>query len=54
MNKKVKELDIKLNNSKIVSDDIVKELSVSNFFDQKTKKHDELKLFSNEFKKVQA
>lgn len=54
MNKKVRELDIKLNNSKIISDDVVKELNVSNFFDQKTKKQEDLKLFTDEFKKVQV
>lgn len=53
MNKKSKELEIKLNNSKIISDDIKRAVTVSNFFDKKQQKQDDLKLFSDDFQKVQ-
>jgi hypothetical protein len=53
MNKKSKELEIKLNNSKIISDDVRRGQNVMNFFDKKQQKQDDLKLFSDEFQKVQ-
>lgn len=54
MNKKGKELEIKLNNGKIISNDILKNIEVSGFYDQQAKKQDDLKLFSEEFIKVQV
>lgn len=54
MNKKGKELETKLNNGKIISNDILKNIEVSGFFDQQAKKQDDLKLFNEEFIKVQV
>jgi len=52
MNGKAKELDMKLNNSKIISNDILQGVQTSNFFNQHQKKQQDIKLFSDEFKKV--
>lgn len=53
MNGKAKELDMKLNNSKIISNDILAGEQTSNFFNQHQKKQNDIKLFSEEFTKVQ-
>ena len=53
MNNKSKELEIKLNNSKIISDDIKQAVTTSKFFSNNDKKQEDLKLFSDEFQKVQ-
>lgn len=52
MNKRSKELEIKLNNAKTVDENILKGLEVSSFFNQQQKKLDDDKLFSEEFIKV--
>lgn len=54
MNKKAKELETKLNNGKIISNEILKNIEVSGFFSKQDKKQDDLKLFSEEFTKVQV
>ena len=53
MNHKGKELDIKLNNCRIIPSDVYKGLETNTYFQNKNKKHDDIKLFSDEFKKVQ-
>lgn len=53
MNSKGKELDIKLNNCRIIPSDVYKGLEAKNYFEDKKKKHEDIKLFTNEFKKVQ-
>lgn len=53
MNKKSKELDMKLENCKIISEGVMKSISNTKYFDEQSKKQEELKLFSDEFKKVQ-
>jgi len=52
MNKKGKDLERKLNNSKIISDEYTKTLEAIAFHSSLKKKEEEMKLFSNEFKKV--
>jgi len=54
MNKKFKELDMKFNNCKIISDDVLKEVEVSNFFDRKQEKEDDIKLFTEEVGKIKT
>ena len=52
MNKKSKELEIKLSNALSVDENILKGLEVSNFYEQQQKKLNDEKLFSDEFQKV--
>jgi hypothetical protein len=52
MNKKGKELENKLNASKIIPDEYLKKLDKSNFYSRLEKKEEEIKLFNTEFKKV--
>jgi hypothetical protein len=54
MNKRSKELEVKLNNAKSVDDSILKGLEVSSFFDQQQKRLNEEKMFSEEFQKVKV
>jgi hypothetical protein len=52
MNKKGKDLENKLNAAKIIPDEYLKKLEQSNFYTKLEKKEEEIKLFTNEFKKV--
>jgi hypothetical protein len=52
MNKKGKEMERKLNASKIISDEYTKTLESIAFYSNLKKKDDEMKLFNNEFNKV--
>jgi hypothetical protein len=52
MNKKEKEMEKKLNAGKIISDDYKKNLETVAFHSSLKKNHDDMKLFSNEFNKV--
>ena len=52
MNKKNTELEVKLNNSKIIPDDVYRGMSATSFFSSHQKKQDDLKLFADEFTKV--
>ena len=52
MNKKSKDLEMKINNSLIISNDVKRGLNATNFFIQQQKKQDEMKLFNDEFNKV--
>lgn len=52
MNRKGKDLENKLNASKIIPDDYLKKLDQSNFYTKLEKKDEEIKLFTSEFKKV--
>jgi hypothetical protein len=52
MNKKGKDLENKLNSAKIISDEYFKKLEQNTFYTKWEKKDEELKLFTNEFKKV--
>ena len=52
MNKKGKELERRLNSSKIISDEYTKTLETISFHSNLKKKDDEMKLFSSEFNKV--
>jgi hypothetical protein len=52
MNKKGKELEKKLDNSKIIPSEYLKNLETSNFYVNLHKKEEEIKLFTQEFKKV--
>ncbi len=54
MNKRSKDLEVKLNNAKSVDDSILKGLEVSSFFDQQQKRLNEEKMFSEEFQKVKV
>ncbi len=52
MNKKGKELEKKLNQSKIISDEYTKALEAVAFHNNLRKKGEEMKLFNNEFAKM--
>ena len=52
MNKKGKELEKKLNNAKIIPDEYSRTLETITFHSSLKKKEDEMKLFSNEFNKI--
>lgn len=52
MNTKGKELNLKLKKSKIISDDIIDNISNSIFFDEKQRKEEENKVFIQDFQKV--
>jgi hypothetical protein len=52
MNKKGKELEKRLNDSKIIHDEYLKSLETSSFYSGLQKKEDDIKLFTQEFKKV--
>lgn len=52
MNKKGKEWERKLNNAKIISDEYSRTLESIAFHSSLKKKDDEMRLFSNEFNKV--
>jgi len=52
MNKKGKELENKLNASKIIPEEYLKKLDKSTFYTRLEKKEEEIKLFTSEFKKV--
>lgn len=52
MNKKGKELEKRLNNAKIISDEYTKTLEAIAFHSNLKKKEEDMKLFSNEFSKV--
>lgn len=49
MNKKAKELEIKINNAKIISDDINRGISTTNFFSNQQRKEENMQSFANEF-----
>lgn len=52
MNKKEKEMEKKLSSGKIISDDYTKNLETFNFHSTLKKNTDDMKLFSNEFNKI--
>lgn len=52
MNKKGKELERKLNSAKVISDEYTKALEAIAFHSNLKKKEEEMKLFSNEFNKI--
>ena len=52
MNTKGKELNLKLKKSKIISDDIIDNVSNSIFFDEKQRKEEDNKVFIQDFQKV--
>lgn len=52
MNTKGKELNLKLKKSKIISDDIIDNISNSIFFDEKQRKEEDNKVFIQDFQKV--
>lgn len=52
MNKKGKELEKKLEDCKIVSNDYQKSIDTQSFYANYQKKDDEMKLFVQDFKKV--
>jgi len=52
MNKKGKELERKLNSAKVISDEYTKALEAIAFQSNLKKKEEEMKLFSNEFNKI--
>ena len=52
MNKKGKEWERKLNNAKIISEEYTRTLEAIAFHSNLKKKDDEMRLFSNEFNKV--
>lgn len=52
MNKKGKEMERKLNSAKIISDDYTKNLETIAYHSSLKKKDDDMRLFSNEFNKV--
>jgi hypothetical protein len=51
-NKKGKELEKKISDCKIIADDYLRTLETTSFFTNWQKKEEEVKLFSNEMKKV--
>lgn len=53
MIKKSNELEMKLNNAKIISDDIVRNSSSMSYMSSEQRKKEEMKLFTDEFTKVQ-
>ena len=52
MNKKGKELEKKLNDTKIIPDEYLKSLEIQSFYSNWQKKEDDIKLFIQDFKKV--
>ncbi len=52
MNKKFKELEKKLNDTKIIPEDYLASLETQNFYSAMQKKEDDIKLFVTDFKKV--
>lgn len=52
MNKKGKELEKKLNDTKIVPDEYLKSLESQTFYSTLQKKDTDIMLFSNDFKKL--
>lgn len=52
MNKKGKEMERKLNSGKIISDEYTKNLETISYHSSIKKKDDDLRLFSNEFNKI--
>jgi hypothetical protein len=52
MNKKEKEMERKLNSGKIISDEYTKNLETIAYHSSLKKKDDDMRLFSNEFNKV--
>jgi hypothetical protein len=52
MNKKGKELEKKLNDTKIIPDEYLKSLEIQTFYSNWQKKEDDIKLFIQDFKKV--
>jgi hypothetical protein len=52
MNKKGKELEKKLNDSRIISDDYLKGLESLSFYNKMEKKDEEMKLFTSDVKKL--
>jgi hypothetical protein len=52
MNKKGKELEKKLNDTKIIPDEYLKNLETQSFYSTLQKKDDDIKLFTSDFKKI--
>jgi hypothetical protein len=52
MNKKGKELEKKLNDTKIIPDEYLKSLESQTFYSSWQKKDEDVKLFTNDFKKL--
>jgi hypothetical protein len=52
MNKKGKELEKRLDSAKIIPSEYLKGLETTNFYNNLQKKEDEIKLFTQEFKKI--
>jgi hypothetical protein len=52
MNKKGKELEKKLDSSKIIPSEYLKDLETTNFYINLQKKEEEIKLFTQDYKKI--
>jgi hypothetical protein len=52
MNRKGKELEKKLEGAKIIPSEYLKNIETTSFFTNLQKKEDEIKLFTQDFKKV--